>query len=50
MIRFITEPSSRTYIVNYLGRARELCRSFVDGETGQFRRLLTEQVRVSDLR
>ena len=29
---------------------RELCRSYVDGDPGQFRRLLTEQVRVSELR
>jgi hypothetical protein len=49
VIRFITEPSSRTYIVNY-SAGRELCRSYVDGDPGQFRRLLTEQVRVSELR
>ena len=49
VIRFLTEPSSRTYSINY-SAGRELCRSYVDGDPGQFRRLLTEQVRVSDLR
>jgi hypothetical protein len=48
-IRFLNEPSSRTYAINY-SAGRELCRSYVDGDPGQFRRLLTEQVRVSDLR
>ena len=48
VIRFITEPSSRTYIVNY-SAGRELCRAYVGGDPGRFRRLLTEQVRVSDL-
>ena len=49
VIRFMTEPSSRTYIVNY-SAGRELCRGYVDGDSAGFRRLLTEQVRVSDLR
>ena len=48
MIRFITEPTSRTYIVTYPA-GRELCRSYVAGEPERFRRLLTEQVRVRDL-
>ena len=49
VIRFMTEPSSRTYIVNY-SAGRELCRGYVDGDSAGFRRLLTEQIRVSDLR
>jgi hypothetical protein len=49
VVRFITDPTSRTYIVVYpagLG----LCRDFVAGSADRFRRLLTEQLRVSDLR
>jgi hypothetical protein len=48
LIRFITEPTSRTYVLNYEA-GRELCRSYVAGRTERFRRLLTEQVRVGDL-
>ena len=48
VIRFLTEPTSRTYIVTYAG-GRELCRSYVAGEARRFRRLLSEQVRVPDL-
>jgi hypothetical protein len=48
MIRFITEPTQRTYIVTYPA-GRELCRSYVAGDPERFRRLLTEQVRVRDL-
>jgi hypothetical protein len=49
VVRFITDPTSRTYLVAYpagLG----LCRDFVAGDAERFRRLLTEQLRVSDLR
>jgi hypothetical protein len=48
LIRFLTEPTSRTYIVTYPA-GRELCGSYVAGEPERFRRLLTEQVRVRDL-
>jgi hypothetical protein len=48
LIRFFTEPTSRTYVMNY-SAGRELCRSYVAGEPERFRRLLTEQVRVRDL-
>jgi hypothetical protein len=48
LIRFLTEPTSRTYVMNY-SAGRELCRSYVAGEPERFRRLLTEQVRVRDL-
>ena len=49
IVRFVKEPSSRTYIVNY-SAGRELCSSYVGDDLGRFRRLLTEQIRVSDLR
>ena len=48
VIRFFTEPISRTYIITYPA-GRELCRSYVAGDPERFRRLLTEQVRVRDL-
>jgi hypothetical protein len=48
MIRFFTEPTSRTYVITYPA-GRELCGSYVAGEPERFRRLLTEQVRVRDL-
>jgi hypothetical protein len=48
LIRFMTEPTSRSYVMNYpAGFA--LCSSFVAGEPEGLRRLLTEQVRVGDL-
>lgn len=48
VVRFLKEPTSRTYIVTYPA-GRELCRSYVAGEPERFRRLLTEQIRVRDL-
>jgi hypothetical protein len=48
VIRFITEPSQRTYIVTY-SAGRELCGAYVADDPERFRRLLTEQVRVRDL-
>lgn len=48
VIRFLTEPTSRSYVMNY-SAGRELCRSYVAGEPERFRRLLTEQVRVRHL-
>jgi hypothetical protein len=47
-IRFMTEPTSRTYIVNYPA-GLELCEGYVGGDPNRFRRLLTEQVRVGEL-
>ena len=49
IIRFIREPTSRTYVMNY-SAGHDLCRSYVSGDPARFRRLLTEQVRVRDLR
>jgi len=48
LIRFLNEPTSRTYMITYPA-GRDLCRSYVAGEPARFRRLLTEQVRVRDL-
>ena len=48
LVRFMKEPTSRTYMMNYPAGLR-LCSSFVDGDPARFRRLLTEQVRVRDL-
>jgi len=48
VIRFLTEPTSRSYVMNYHA-GRELCRSYVAGEPERFCRLLTEQVRVGEL-
>ena len=49
VVRFMTEPTSRTYVMNY-SAGRALCRKYVDEDPARFRRLLTEQVRVGDLR
>ena len=48
LIRFLGEPTSRTYVITYPA-GRELARSYVGGDPDRFRRLLTEQVRVRDL-
>jgi hypothetical protein len=48
VVRFLTEPTSRTYILTYKA-GRERCRAYVAGEPERFRRLLTEQVRVGEL-
>jgi hypothetical protein len=48
VIRFLGEPTTRTYILTYTA-GLELCRAYVAGEPARFRRLLTEQVRVRDL-
>ena len=48
LLRFLHEPTSRTYVLTYpAGHA--LCDAYVGGEPERFRRLLTEQVRVGDL-
>ena len=48
VLRFLSEPTSRTYIITYPA-GQELCSAYVAGEPERFRRLLTEQVRVRDL-
>ena len=47
-VRFLNDPASRSYAICYpAGLAR--CREFVAGVPERFRRLLTEQIRVSEL-
>jgi len=48
VVRFLHEPTSRTYAITYAA-GRQLCRAYVAGEPERLRRLLTEQVRVGDL-
>jgi hypothetical protein len=48
LIRFLKEPTSRTYIITYLAGRRH-CRAWVGDDPARFRRLLTEQVRVAEL-
>jgi hypothetical protein len=49
LVRFATEPTSRTYVLTY-SAGRELCRDYVAAERTRFKRLLTDQVRVGELR
>jgi hypothetical protein len=48
LIRFLNEPTSRSYMITYAA-GRELCETYVAGEPDRFRRLLTEQVRIGEL-
>jgi hypothetical protein len=48
MIRFMTAPGSRTYVLTYPAGG-ELARAYVAGDPKRLRRLLTEQVRVGEL-
>jgi hypothetical protein len=48
LVRFMNEPTSRTYVVNYPA-GFDLCSRYVAGDRQRLRRLLTEQVRVRDL-
>ena len=48
VLRFLDEPTSRTYLMNYPS-GLELCEAYVAGRPEGLRRLLTEQVRVSEL-
>jgi hypothetical protein len=48
LIRFFTEPTSRSYVMTYPA-GRDLCRAYVQDDPERFRTLLTEQVRVGDL-
>ncbi len=47
-VRFVQDPASRSYAVCYPA-GLERCRAYVGGDPARFRRLLTEQVRVSEL-
>ena len=48
-IAFVTDPTWRAYVVTYTEGLR-LARAWVAGDLGRFKRLLTEQVCVSELR
>jgi hypothetical protein len=48
VLRFLNEPTSRTYLMNY-PVGLELCAAFAEGRPDGLRRLLTEQLRVRDL-
>jgi hypothetical protein len=48
LIRFMTEPTSRSYILTYAA-GQDLCRAYAGRDPERFRQLLTEQVRVRDL-
>jgi hypothetical protein len=47
-IRFVTDPTWRAYVVTY-SAGGDLCRGYHRGDPARFKRLLTENVRVSDL-
>jgi hypothetical protein len=47
-IRFITDPLWRSYVTTYTA-GYDLCRDFVVGDVGRFKRLLTEQLTPADL-
>ena len=48
MIRFFSEPASRTYVITY-SAGRDLCRAYVGDAPERFRHLLSAQLRVRDL-
>ncbi|HEY7271498.1 MAG TPA: hypothetical protein VH502_02110, partial [Actinoplanes sp.] len=48
VVRFLTQPSSRTYVIAYPA-GLELCQAYAAAAPHHFRRLLTEQVRIRDL-
>ena len=47
-IRFITDPTWRAYVITY-SAGRDLCGAYVGDDPAKFARLLTQQVRVSEL-
>jgi hypothetical protein len=47
-VRFVTDPTWRAYTITY-SAGRDLCSAYVGDDPAKFRRLLTEQVRVSEL-
>jgi hypothetical protein len=47
-VRFATDPTWRAYAVTY-SAGSALCRAYVGDDPARLRRLLTEQIRVSDL-
>ena len=47
-VRFVTDPTWRAYTITY-SAGRDLCGAYVGDDPARLRRLLTEQVRVSEL-
>jgi len=47
-VRFVTDPTWRAYTITY-SAGRDLCEAYVGRDPAKLRRLLTEQVRVSEL-
>jgi len=48
-IDFVTDPTWRAYTITYCA-GRDLCRAYAGGDPARFRTLLTEPVRIGDLR
>lgn len=46
---FVTDPTWRAYTITY-SAGRDLCRRYTGGDLGRFRTLLTEHVRIGELR
>jgi hypothetical protein len=49
VIRYLNEPTSRSYIIAYPA-GHELCSAYVGGRPERFAELLSTQVRVGDLK
>ena len=47
-VKFVTHPIGRTYVTTYTD-GYDLCRQWVNGDLGRFKRLLTEQLTPADL-
>jgi hypothetical protein len=48
-VRFVTDPTWRAYVITY-SAGRDLCRAYIGGDSARFRTLLTEHVRIGDLK
>jgi len=48
MIRFMNDPTSRTYVFTYPA-GQQVCEAYVGDDPQRFRRLLTDQVRIGEL-
>ena len=48
MIRFMNDPTSRTYVFTYPA-GQQVCEAYVGGDPERFRHLLTDQVRIGEL-
>ena len=48
-VDFVTDPTWRAYTITYCA-GRDLCRAYAGGDPARFRTLLTEPVRIGDLR